>query len=59
MDNFRYLWRRKGLILYVVDLLDLLGSFLINFFDVVGELKRIIIVGNKIDMFLVDGYIGK
>lgn len=59
MDNFRYLWRRKGLILYVVDLLDLLGSFLIDFFDVVGELKRIIIVGNKIDMFLVDGYIGK
>lgn len=59
MDNFRYLWRRKGLILYVVDLLDLLGSFLINFFDVVGELERIIIVGNKIDMFLVDGYIGK
>lgn len=59
MDNLRHLRRRKGLILYVVDLLDLPGSLLTNLLDAVGESKRIIIVGNKTDMLPVDGHTGK
>ena len=54
-----YLQRRKGLILYIVDLLDLPGSLFINLLETVGEAKRIIIVGNKVDLLPVDGHTGK
>ena len=47
--------RRKGLILYVVDMMDLPGSLFPNFLETVGEAKRIIIVGNKVDMLPVEG----
>lgn len=46
---------RKALILYVVDILDLPGSLIPGLLDIVGTAKRIIIVGNKLDMLPVDG----
>lgn len=51
--------RRKGLILYVVDLMDLPGSLFTNILETVGEAKRIIVVGNKLDMLPVDGHTAK
>lgn len=59
IENLRHLQRRKGLILYVVDLLDLPGSLFTNLLETIGEAKRIIIVGSKIDMLPVDGHTGK
>jgi len=56
MEYLSHLQRRKGLILYVVDLLDLPGSLFTNLLEIVGEAKRIIIVGNKVDMLPVDGH---
>lgn len=47
--------RRKALILYVVDILDLPGSLIPGLLDIVGPTKRIIVVGNKLDMLPVDG----
>lgn len=58
-EYLRHLQRRKGLILYVVDLLDLPGSLFPNLLETVGEAKRIIVVGNKIDTLPVDGHTGK
>ena len=58
-EYLRHLQRRKGLILYVVDLLDLPGSLYPNLLETVGEAKRIIVVGNKIDTLPVDGHTGK
>lgn len=34
--------------------MDFFGSVFLNFFEIVGEVKRIIIIGNKVDMFLVE-----
>lgn len=59
MEYLGHLQRRKGLILYVVDMLDLPGSLFTNLLETVGEAKRIIIVGNKVDMLPVDGHTGK
>lgn len=59
IENLRHLQRKKGLILYVVDLIDLPGSLFTNLLETIGEAKRIIIVGNKIDMLPVDGHTGK
>jgi len=58
-EYLRHLQRRKGLILYVVDLLDLPGSLFPDLLETVGEAKRIIVVGNKIDTLPVDGHTGK
>lgn len=51
--------RRKGLIVYVVDVMNLPGSLFSELLEVVGEAKRIVIVGNKVDMLPVDGRHGK
>ena len=59
IEYLGHIQRRKGLILYVVDLLDLPGSLFTNLLETVGEAKRIIIVGNKVDMLAVDGHTGK
>ena len=59
MEYLGHLQRRKGLILYVVDLLDLPGSLFTNLLETVGEAKRIIIVGNKVDLLPVDGHTEK
>ena len=56
MEYLSHLQKRKGLILYVVDLLDLPGSLFTNLLETVGEAKRIIIVGNKVDLLPVDGH---
>lgn len=55
MEYLGHLERRKGLILYVVDMMDLPGSLFPNLLKTVGEAKRIIIVGNKADMLPVEG----
>ncbi|XP_032233214.2 nitric oxide-associated protein 1 [Nematostella vectensis] len=47
--------RRKALILYVVDILDLPGSTFPHLLDIVGPAKRIVIVANKVDMLPQDG----
>ncbi len=55
MEYLSQIQRRKGLILYVVDMMDLPGSLFPNLLETVGETKRIIIVGNKVDMLPVEG----
>lgn len=55
MEYVGHIERRKGLILYVVDMMDLPGSLFPNLLQTVGEAKRIIIVGNKADMLPVEG----
>lgn len=55
MQYLRQIQRKKGLILYVVDMMDLPGSLFPKLLETVGEAKRIIIVGNKVDMFPVEG----
>ncbi|XP_022783749.1 nitric oxide-associated protein 1-like isoform X2 [Stylophora pistillata] len=55
MEYLGNIERRKGLILYVVDMMDLPGSLFPNLLQTVGETKRIIIVGNKADMLPVEG----
>jgi len=55
MEYLSQIQRRKGLILYVVDMMDLPGSVFPNLLETVGEAKRIIIIGNKVDMFPVEG----
>ena len=59
LEYLRHLKKRKGLILYVVDMLDLPGSLFPSLLDTVGDAKRIIVVGNKLDMLPVDGHTGK
>ena len=55
MEYLSQIQRRKGLILYVVDMMDLPGSVFPNLLETVGEAKRIIIIGNKVDMLPVEG----
>lgn len=55
MEYLSQIQRRKGLILYVVDMMDLPGSLFPNLLETVGEAKRIIIIGNKLDMLPVEG----
>lgn len=55
MGYLSQIQRKKGLILYVVDMMDLPGSLFANLLEIVGEAKRIIIVGNKVDMLPVEG----
>ena len=55
MEYLCQIQRRKGLILYVVDMMDLPGSVFPNLLETVGEAKRIIIIGNKVDMLPVEG----
>lgn len=54
MEYLSQIQRRKGLILYVVDVMDLPGSVFPNLLETVGEAKRIIIIGNKVDMLPVE-----
>ena len=54
MEYLSQIQRRKGLILYVVDMMDLPGSVFPNLLETVGEAKRIIIIGNKVDMLPVE-----
>lgn len=54
MEYLGQIQRRKGLILYVVDVMDLPGSVFPNLLETVGETKRIIIIGNKVDMLPVE-----
>lgn len=56
LEYLGHIERRKGLILYVVDMMDLPGSLFPNILQTVGEAKRIIVVGNKIDMLPVEGH---
>ena len=55
MEYLSQIQRRKGLILYVVDMMDLPGSVFPDLLETVGEAKRIIIIGNKVDMLAVEG----
>ncbi|XP_028391167.1 nitric oxide-associated protein 1-like [Dendronephthya gigantea] len=48
--------RRKALILYIVDIMNVPGSFAEDILKIVGETKHIILVGNKIDRLPVDGH---
>ena len=54
MEYLSQIQRRKGLILYVVDMMDLPGSVFPDLLETVGEAKRIIIIGNKVDMLPVE-----
>lgn len=48
--------RRKALILYNVDVMDIPGSFIPDILSIVGETKHLILVCNKIDRLAVDGH---
>ena len=48
--------RRKALILYVIDVMDIPGSYVEDLLKIVGETKHIILVCNKIDQLSVDGH---
>ena len=48
--------RRKALILYVIDVMDIPGSYIEDLLEIVGETKHIILVCNKIDRLPVDGH---
>ena len=48
--------RRKALMLYVIDLMDIPGSYVEDLLKIVGETKHIILVCNKIDRLPVDGH---
>ena len=57
-DVIRYLshiQKRKALILYVIDVMDMPSSLFPRLLETVGESKRILIVGNKVDMLPIDG----
>ena len=57
ISNFlTHISRRKALILYIVDIMDIPGSFAENILTLVGDTKHIILVGNKIDQLPVDGH---
>ena len=45
---------KDALILLVVDLLDFPGSVWPNILDLLGKNKKIILVGNKVDLLLPD-----
>ena len=48
--------RRKALILYVVDVMDIPGSFVEDILKIVGLTKHIILVCNKLDRLPADGH---
>lgn len=54
-DFLGHIARRKALVLYVVDILDLPGSMVPGLLDMVGPAKRIIVVANKLDKLPIDG----
>ena len=57
ISNFlTHICRRKALILYVVDVMDIPGSFAEDILRIVGETKHIMLVCNKIDQLPVDGH---
>ena len=57
ISNFlTHISRRKALILYVIDVMDIPGSFAEDLLKIVGETKHIIIVCNKLDRLPVDGH---
>jgi GTP-binding protein EngB required for normal cell division len=57
ISNFlTHISRRKALILYVIDVMDIPGSFAEDLLKIVGETKHIILVCNKIDRLPVDGH---
>ena len=57
--TLHHLKDKRALILLVVDLLDFPGSVWPDIFDILGDNKRVILVGNKIDMISPDskGYV--
>lgn len=50
--------RRKALILCLVDVMDIPSSLYPQLLETVGETKRILIIGNKVDMLPIDGRVG-
>ena len=50
LDQFKGLPRSKALIVYLVDMLNIEGSMFPDLLNLVGESKRVLVVGNKIDM---------
>ena len=58
MRYLRHIRSRKALILYLVDIMDIPSSLFNQLLETVGETKRIIIVGNKVDMLPIDGRVG-
>lgn len=51
----KHISRRKALILYVVNVMDIPGCFIENIMEIVGETKHVILVINKLDSLPVDG----
>lgn len=51
-----HICRRKALVLYVVNVMDIPGSFATDILKIVGETKHIILVCNKVDQLPVDGH---
>ncbi|XP_066929987.1 uncharacterized protein YqeH-like [Clytia hemisphaerica] len=49
INQLKHLRQQKALILYVVDMFDLEGTMFKNLQQVIGNKKRIILVGNKCD----------
>lgn len=48
--------RRKALILYNIDIMDVPGSFIPDILNIVGETKHFVLVCNKLDRLAVDGH---
>lgn len=49
LNQLAHLKQRTALILYVVDMFDIEGTQIANLLETIGQRKRIIIVGNKVD----------
>ena len=54
LRQFQHLPTTLALVLYIVDVTDLHGSVFPNLLEMIGKRKRIIIVGNKVDMLATD-----
>eukprot|EP00794_Sanderia_malayensis_P005455 gene5455-6137_t len=54
MRQLQHLPYTRALVLYVVDVTDISGTVFPNLLEVIGLKKRIVIVGNKVDMLAAD-----